>query len=332
VGTALFYDSKYIPYLLELGTHAHYDLPYEKNYYIYGPDTSPNHNYLAYMEGFVDSNSQPQISKIWVVNPKGNIVAWHSIHIKDTSPYWQWVNDDTIQFFTYPIEPGIGKEYLYKPFKRELVDYTKDLPMLYQGNYLNKSMYMVEYSPDLEWAIYLAEQSNSGDGPGNGPIVLDLSSNQVIWKAVGDGTGYSLPIWSPVGDRVAVVVDGKLYIVNRDGQVISPPGLTEDEQLQSEKFAWSPDGRYIAFWANRNGIANLMLYDVQDHHVIDYCIEDIGGGNSLIWSPDGTQFITYVVYQATEDTMGQYSLLVDIINDAAYRVPFKPLAWMNSEP
>jgi hypothetical protein len=331
-GTILFHEDKHSPYLLDLETHAQHNLPEEmKDFFNYNLDTSPNYDYLAYMEGFADSNSQPQSSKIWVVNSRGKVVAWQSISINNVSPYWQWVNNDTIQFFTYPKEPGIGKEYLYKPFTRELVDYTKDLPMLYKGGYIDKSVYMVDHSPDLEWAIYFADQNLSGGGPIAGPIVYDLSNQREIWKKVGDNTIGSLPLWSPRGDKVAVAIEGKLYIVSRDGIVISPSGLAEDEQIESEKFAWSPDGRYIAFWATKAGMGYLMLYDVENDLIIDYCIQDLGVGNSLIWSPDSSLFITNVVYQATADQRGEFTVLVDIKNNKAYKIPSKPKAWMNSE-
>jgi Tol biopolymer transport system component len=321
------------PYLLDLVSQTIHILPYQTksgtvDQYSHGIKTSPNRNNLAYMEVFRDANGDPQYFKIRVVDAKGNILAQSTVNKKDIR-YWRWMNDDTIQISADSTIQN-GTVALYSPFKKEWKELTNNFPGLYQDNFVRPSRYMVDYSPNLDWVIYLARQDT-----GFGPIVLDLNTHQEIWETVSGGATEYRPLWSPVGDQIAIVVEGhpyRLYVINRNGQISFPQGLMENDQIDDGKFEWSPDGHYIAFWVTRDAIGNLMLYDIQNDRTIDYCIQDVGQGSSIVWSPDSRQFITSIVRE-TQDIRTEIAILIDIRKNVEYQLSAKkPVVWMNSLP
>lgn len=93
----------------------------------------------------------------------------------------------------------------------------------------------------------------------NGNLLRPLTPNTV-------GVGWSMPRWSPAGDRIAVSrwqQGGAHDIVVLDtlGSVLSE--LTRDDAVDASP-AWSPDGRYVLFWSDRTGIPNLFAVDQQN--------------------------------------------------------------------
>jgi Tol biopolymer transport system component len=101
------------------------------------------------------------------------------------------------------------------------------------------------------------------------------------------------PAWSPQGDRIAFVSEGRsgesgLYVVSRDGS-----GLLRLNDGWDP--AWSPDGQWIAFsrpaessdWGD--GIS-IVHPDGTGERMLTH-----GGDYAPVWSPDGTRiaFISY---------------------------------------
>ena len=72
--------------------------------------------------------------------------------------------------------------------------------------------------------------------------------------------------WSPDGSAIVFESEGvrpELFIVDADGSELHR--LTDDDETDDYSPTWSPDGRMIAFVAERDGNAELYLMDAEGH-------------------------------------------------------------------
>lgn len=95
--------------------------------------------------------------------------------------------------------------------------------------------------------------------------------------------------------NVQISPDGKRALIEARGEVFSVPaenGPVKDLSLSadvSEKFpAWSPDGKYIAWWSDRSGEYELYLKEAAGDGV-EKKLTSYGPGYryNIFWSPDG---------------------------------------------
>jgi Tol biopolymer transport system component len=125
------------------------------------------------------------------------------------------------------------------------------------------------------------------------------------------------PVWSPDGRWLAFSTDrgpetdfdqlriGNLRLALYDLQadsVVMLPGMDRGRNVSPQ---WSPDGRELAFASDRNGVANLYLYDLGDRQV--YQISDLFTGAQgitpispvLSWAREADR-LAFVYYQHNE--------------------------------
>lgn len=86
--------------------------------------------------------------------------------------------------------------------------------------------------------------------------------------------------FSPLGDRLAVVSAGALWLMNPDG--------SSAVQLASSvgNFAWAPDGKRIAYIQDASHEIHLIGVDGLNDTVLPRATP--GGFDGIAWSPDGT--------------------------------------------
>jgi hypothetical protein len=136
----------------------------------------------------------------------------------------------------------------------------------------------VSLSPDGSRAV-VEHYRTDGDVPGL----------QVVDLATGTGTalgfpGY-LPKWSPRGDRIAYVADGRVWSIAPDGglpSAISPAGAVMEPGL-----AWSPDGEWLVVRAQRyewSSETALTLLRVATGELIPLP-PSVGHGYRPAWKP-----------------------------------------------
>lgn len=131
--------------------------------------------------------------------------------------------------------------------------------------------------------------------------------------------GFNLPKWQPGDQKLGIPMPKneqdvlgehyEIFTVDRAGRQRQLTNYTAAYPTMSiDKFSWSPDGRYIAFWGNTHSQKNiaqqhpyrLFVLDTHTYQTIDYCAS--GGYVSQysragiysdnpapVWSPDGSQ-------------------------------------------
>lgn len=150
-------------------------------------------------------------------------------------------------------------------------------------------------------------------------VLLDQNARQQTVLAAGDdGRLFFTPRWAPDGERLAVGVrdaDGRftLQLLDRQGTLLRQlppwPGLLASP-------AWTPDGRYLLFTSDRDGIFNLYAWQPEN----DACFRVtnvLGGAFSPAPSADGRQ-----LYLSSYSARG-FDLAV---------MPLDPAAWQPLPP
>ncbi|HBK46530.1 MAG TPA: peptidase S9, partial [Xanthomonadaceae bacterium] len=99
-------------------------------------------------------------------------------------------------------------------------------------------------------------------------------------RLLGEG---DLAALSPDGARVAFVRDGQPWLVPADGS--SEPRRLVDTRGKVGSLAWSPDGRALAFVADRGSHALLGIYRAADTP-ITWIAPSAGRDGEPRWSPD----------------------------------------------
>lgn len=306
--------------LLNLQTDVEYKVPsVSGDIFNYRWAVSPDRNLLATSDNLQNANGQFEKMVLSILNSRAEVLEKITFNMPGFSSI-RWLDNQNMILYTAQT-PEDGTVIFFNPFTREQHNISNDLPDYYIESYLLPGLsWLIEYSPNLEWGVYLGRTQTGKLGF----IIRDFASEQTMWE-IADFTGeYQRPIWSSNGDEVALVASGKLYLVNRYGQTKSI--LNETQQNQVSNPSWSPDGRYITFW---NTYDNLMLYDGQSEMVYDLCYK---GDHSfpLIWSTDSRQI-------AIPAYAGEKSVLVDIPENKVYTliaIPeiIYPIEWMNSMP
>lgn len=163
----------------------------------------------------------------------------------------------------------------------------------------------------------------------------------------------STPRWSPDGSQFVVAANTgadagwmsfELYTAGRDGgEVQRRTFLTEHyTKVFIQSYAWSPDGRWIAFWlvADPEGVpfiehgeAHLALLDTSTGQVTNTCLpgeHDASAAPAFapppLWSPDSTQ----LVVENTAANGQSRVLLLDLASGLATAVAesVRPEAWL----
>ena len=97
---------------------------------------------------------------------------------------------------------------------------------------------------------------------------------------------------SPDGNRVVVQARGELFNLPANEGFIE--NLSRTSGFAERKPAWSPDGKYVAYWSDSSGEYQLFLYDMTGKQPPRKVTDLKSGFNySIHWSPDSNK-IAYV--------------------------------------
>jgi len=234
--------------------------------------------------------------------------------------------------------------YIYNPFTGQENIFAPNVTDRYQ--YIDREFSNVwpvvwKFAPDptLTRMVYVRALQERPE-----LVLINLENGETLWKLDRFSPGdRHIPVWSPDGSQLAVISDDyqsvpetyrwEVYTVNRDGQDIQWLDVSVESGslgngVWGDQPAWSPDGRYIAFYSE-----DLYILDTMSRQVVDYCIPHTAEAGDfinyltpIIWSPDSRQ----VIFQA-----GNYqAVVIDIENNRAFQlvddIALQPLGWINS--
>jgi len=311
----------YQTFLLDLKSSNEYKLPSQSKQVVYfGFQVSPDQNMLAYLEGLQNSAGQFDKMVFWLVNARAEVLQKITFNMPGLYNLL-WLDNQNIIFYTDQTSKD-GTVMIFNPFTHEQRYISNDLPDFYTESQLLPGLsWLIEYSPDLKWGIYLG----SVKAGKLGFLIRDFVHGQTIWQ-IADAVGeYQKPVWSPNGDAVAVIASGHLYLINHNGTAKPIQVINEYQQTQVSKASWSPDGRYLAFW----NFSELTIYDIKSDQLIDLCVKN-EYPDYPIWSSDSQKL-------AVSAYLNEGGVLVDLQNEVVYKLltitdTSYPSVWMNSMP
>jgi WD40 repeat protein len=306
------------------GTSYFLDLKDEKKYpfpalpdsaSIFGAQFSPDGSWLA-----VAWQKQEQ-AQLWLINPQGKVEKSF-----DWDQHWigfRWLDNNRLE--VTPDTRFTGDMIVVDLARREWQSVAPKFPDMFTDFQTTQPSWFVQYSPNLQWVIYLRRPLDVS--------VWDLTTQRVIWDHSNPGIfNQNGPQWSPKGDQIAVEAEGQLFHITRDGGGRSLPLIVNQDSNGIYEFNWSPDSRYLAYWTWLKGktTAKLILFDSQTNQLMDDCIETNAINKLPTWSPDGKQFIIVLDKLDTQNKHQFRTVLFDIAKQTAFQLPEErsPWGWM----
>jgi len=146
------------------------------------------------------------------------------------------------------------------------------------------------------WVVYVRGGDHGGnwDGPSPNPLSSPVAPKIQVWSVptaggapvlLGDGDD---PAIAPSGDRVVFLRDGQPWVVPIDGSTPAKKLFSTRGNVGNIQF--SPDGRRIAFVANRGDHAFVGIYS-GDSTSLQWIAPSTSRDGSPRWSPDGTRLV-----------------------------------------
>jgi Tol biopolymer transport system component len=136
-----------------------------------------------------------------------------------------------------------------------------------------------DWSKDSQWLAFTKNES-----------VLSLWNAETLTVTdVLSGTNMSIPVWSPLENRmaVAVVEDDVAKVLTLDPQATTVTEVFQSELFQTIKlYGWSPDGEWLLIFAGDEERSGLYIVHVASGD--SYLVMDTTGGTfprEIVWLP-----------------------------------------------
>jgi dipeptidyl aminopeptidase/acylaminoacyl peptidase len=271
------------------------------------PQPAPLNGTLSYAEGKVSPNSkwliynhiedkQSENMRV-VMSADGQMLAtmpW----IDEWGTLSGWLDNERVLFKNRTISPPAVTFTILDPFTLVQTTISPDMPDLFikdpTSNFIGWNAVI---DPTLTRIVYIRQHYD----PWERDLVLrDLEAGRELWSLEKYSTEFIQPVWSPDGDQLAIVAMNReeddwnrfeLTISSRDGELnqwVDIQGYYPE--VGRGQLSWSPNGSYLAFSIWAGGFPVLIL-DVENRQLLDYCIPGGATYSNVIWSPDSTQMI-----------------------------------------
>lgn len=162
--------------------------------------------------------------------------------------------------------------------------------------------------------------------------LLNLNNNKYDEVNINVVTDFAtlMPRVENVANRIAnadISPDGKRAVVEARGELFSVPAengpvlnLTNSSGAFDQSPAWSPNGKWIAYWSDKSGEYEIWLHDIQNGSSKQLSNFGKGMGWRLFWSPDSKKiaFINYLQQITVITVASGESLVIDKTTQLPY--------------
>ncbi len=355
-GEVLLNDAKRLtpPYLFEIANERKVALPENWAHdQIWDSAVSPNRKWLAYR----DMNSSGDVSRLVIISADGQ-----PHYTKSWDPSWYliaaWLGDDHLLISRQRGSDLYDSLVVLEPFTGKIKELVPNYPGMFYPSFGPDwggfSRSKTVYDPTLSYVVYPGRTDEGVDLL----FLWNMKAQRVAGVLTGTVSVSVTPLWSPNGKLVIVTgppaltssssktesAQKEFFSISLDGTVERLTDLADTySEVKFGPYAWSPDGRYIAFRleAQPNSYPDLYptikpkepgrlaILDTVNREVTDYCLP----ARSLeppVWSPDGRQ----LVLEDYNKLNGSDVYFVDLAKDLAVRIvnQFIPTGWMTFQP
>ncbi len=254
-----------------------------------------------------------------------------------------WLDSEKVIFEGQPPESEVL--YIYNPFTEQEEVFAPNITDRYEYDREWSGWHVWKFVPDptLTRLAYVRALGRAEKQYRPELVLINLENGETLWELERFSPGNShMPVWSPDGGQLAVVSDDyqsaedtyrwEVFTVDREGEStpwidisVKPGGLF---WRLGEETAWSPNGRYVAFYGD-----SLYILDTASRQAIDFCIPYatqveslIYPRNTIIWSPDSRQ----VIFQPGDSP----AIVIDIEDNRAIQlvddIALRPVGWISS--
>ncbi len=252
---------------------------------------SPDGKYTAYVRTW-DINEWANfrlyrggdVDKVWIFNNQTHdIEEIPAPHSNNLSPVW--ADNNTIYFLSDRDNHYINiYKYTLQTKQVSQVTAYKDFDV--------KTLYSNGRELAYEQAGKIYTLNTATDQTTHVPLLIneDLLSKRPFFASA-DGNIQNINI-SPTGLRAVMEVRGEIVTIPADkGDVRN---ITQTPQVNERDPAWSPDGRYIAYFSDESGEYTLKLRDQKgEKEAITITLDSANFYYHPVWSPDSKK-IAYV--------------------------------------
>jgi hypothetical protein len=288
----------------------------------FGGVISPNKRWVAFEIHYLDGNGNVVERRLEIFDAHGSQISampWEN----EWGALRGWLNNKSLYSEGYG--ENLGTIFVIYPFTNQTQRVLPSFSNIYDG--YPPAVWSVLPNSDLTLTMY---PNHSSQEDRTGYTLWDMVAGEKVWNRSSRTAPSSLPFWSPDQTQIGMIVEestalgnqAEIIIVDASGNLVLATGFSlEHSYVFIGNYAsWSPDGRYLFFWLSIGSIGSppqttsLVMLDVNENNVIDFCIRSYGSGNKLIWTQDKQRLITW------SDEV-ESNILIDFVDGKAYLFP-----------